>query len=202
MKFDLLHTLDGEIENAASMADKLAWFAKNNYTVKLPKYVGANSTREEIAQAVTEEFQQSKEIFDGLAEPLEELLARHEKTLDDFFSNFDYRLPEVIRVRFTSYGPGGSYRPPDRINVMLKDDPQWALQMIVHETIHIIIEEPLIKKFDVPHWEKEALVDTLCLSERLKEVCPNYKRQKQTTTVPETLIEKLRLKNQTSLTQR
>lgn len=161
MKFILRHTLKSETQYASKILANLNWFTKNGYKIKLPKDIGPDSKQNKINKAIINDFQAANKIFQKIKPEIEQILIRNQEILENFFSCFDYSIPNKVMVYFTIYGPGGSYSPPDKIIVMLKDDPEWILKMIIHEVLHIIIEKPFIKKFNILHWEKEFIVDRL-----------------------------------------
>lgn len=127
MKFILNYTLQNEINYAKNMASKLEWFKKNNYKIKLPKGIDADSTDTEIKNAVEKEFSDSSKLYKNLKSKLNKLITTEEKAIKNFFSCFDYDVPEKVNVFFTIYGPGGSYSPPDKITIMLKNSTTWIL---------------------------------------------------------------------------
>jgi hypothetical protein len=196
MNFSLNYTIENEIENAEKIACKLKWFKENNYRILLPHGINEESTRDEVRLAVRSEFREKEDVFMNLKTDLEEYIERNEEVMEEFFSYFNYDLPEKIIVNFTSYGPGGMYTLPNIAVVILKDSPQQTLQMILHEVIHLIIEEPFVKKYNLSHWEKELTVDTLCLEENLKNIFENYKPQPQTVGIKADFLSKLGYKKE------
>ncbi|PLX27849.1 hypothetical protein C0583_01270 [Candidatus Parcubacteria bacterium] len=199
MNFTLHYTLKNEIEHARNMVSKLGWFEKNGYKIKLPNRIDINSSNDEIIKAVETEFPSANKIYTELKPQLKRLIVENTKIINYYFSLFGYNTPDTVNVYFTIYGPGGSYSPPNKISVMLNNSPNWILKMIIHETIHIIIEQPFIKKYNISHWEKEAIVDALCMSKILKNICLNYKPQKQTKKISTDLINNLNFKEKTFL---
>jgi len=102
---------------------------------------------------------------------------------------FALPLPQTISVHVTVYGTGGSYHPRgqhplaangDAISVM---DPLVAqsrnisvnfIGNVVHEITHLLIEEPVVRRFGLSDEEKEALVDKLCSCKELIPVVGTY----------------------------
>ena len=84
-------------------------------------------------------------------------------------------------VKLTKYGPGGSYDPKTGTVTMLttkggqfkKLDP---VETIVHEVVHMGIENEIVARYKLSHPEKERLVD-LFVQKLYKEEMPNYKLQ-------------------------
>lgn len=77
------------------------------------------------------------------------------------------KLPEQLDI-VCAYGRGGSYYYSGEKPVILfrvSDYPaDWPLYgMFVHEFVHILIEEPIIIKHNVPQDLKERIVDLICL---------------------------------------
>lgn len=198
MKFILCHSLENEIQHALKMLAKLSWFTQNGYKIKLPEGINQDCKKEAVEKVVAFEFQEVNKLFQKIKPEIEQILNKNQNTIQKFFSYFDYDIPDKVIVYFTIYGPGGSYSVPDKIIVMLKDDPEWILKMIIHETIHIIIEEPFIKKFSISHWEKEFIVDGLCSTSILKKLYSNYTPQKQTKKPSLKVIKKLKFKKDPS----
>ncbi len=198
MKFILCHSLENEIQHALKMLAKLSWFTQNGYKIKLPEGINQDYKKEAVEEVVAYEFQEADRLFQKIKPEIEQTLNKNQITIKNFFSFFNYDIPDKVIVCFTIYGPGGSYSVPDKIIVMLKDDPEWILKMIIHETIHIIIEEPFIKKFGISHWEKEFIVDGLCSTPILKKLYSNYNPQKQTKKPNLKVIKKLKFKKDPS----
>ena len=194
MKFILRHSLENEIQYALKMLARLSWFTQNGYKIKLPEGINQDDEKEAVKEVVTCEFKEVNKIFQKIKPEIEQMLIKNQNTIKNFFSFFDYDIPDKVIVYFTIYGPGGSYSAPNKIIVMLKDDPEWILKMIIHETIHIIIEEPFIKKFGISHWEKEFIVDKLCSISVLKKLYSNYTPQKQTKKPCPEVIKKIKFK--------
>lgn len=60
-----------------------------------------------------------------------------------------------------------------------KDDRVNTIQILVlHEMLHASIEDNIIKKYNLEHWEKERLVD-LIISIVLPDICPGYHIQEK-----------------------
>ena len=83
----------------------------------------------------------------------------------------------------TRYGSGGNYDADDRAIMIrvasggkFKGTYRDPLETIVHEMMHLGIEEKIVKKFKLTHWEKERVVDQICQKE-FKDIFPAYKLQ-------------------------
>ena len=76
------------------------------------------------------------------------------------------KLPEQLDI-VCAYGRGGSYYPGEKPVILFRvsDYPaDWSpYGMFMHEFVHILIEEPIIIKHNVPQDLKERIVDLICL---------------------------------------
>ncbi len=82
------------------------------------------------------------------------------------WKNWKFKLFPSYQVKLTAYGPGGSY-DFNHGNIIMKTKESGEFvrdpyHTIVHEIIHIGIEESIVKKFELTHLEKEGLVDSIC----------------------------------------
>lgn len=194
MEFLLNHSLEEEVKNVEEIVGMIKWFDNNGYKILLPDGVGTNSTKEEIERLTSGEFENNSIIFNTLKSRLEEEIENNKISIETFLSCFHYDIPEKVLVNFTSYGPGGMYTLPNSMAVMLNDSPTNVLKTVLHEMIHLIIEEPFVQKYNLSHWQKEAVVDTLCLDEQLKDIFVGYKRQPQTKNIKLDFLDKLEYK--------
>lgn len=92
--------------------------------------------------------------------------------------NWPFKLVDEYKILVTLYGPGGQYNSETDSIFML---PQSRLttnfaQNVVHEIVHIGIEQNIVQKYHLTHWEKERLVDLICAL-YLNNVMPGYALQ-------------------------
>lgn len=97
-----------------------------------------------------------------------------------------------ILLHITRFGTGGSYHPLNTtqwgqpvITVMSEDlavkrgVTRTIAKTLVHESIHLVIEAPVVNAPKLGHEEKEALVDAVCSCDELKALVDQpYPRQK------------------------
>ena len=83
-------------------------------------------------------------------------------------SKFDWSFKEFERyaVNLTLYGPGGSFDPTAG-SILIFTTPGGQFKgydkptaTLIHEIVHIGIDESIISKYNVPHPLKERIVDT------------------------------------------
>lgn len=86
------------------------------------------------------------------------------------------------KVTLTLYGPGGSFNPEEGSLLMLTtkegqfkqyDNPANTL---IHEIVHIGIEQSIVQKYHLDHGLKERIVDTFVYL-NFKEALPEYRIQ-------------------------
>lgn len=174
--------------------DKLSWFKENGYNVALPEHKSFNelySSPEKVATInlkeleaifVTEVYQKSD--FDKGLRAIrlgESVVEESVKKLVELHKNWNFKLMPKYEVVLSLYGPGGSYDPSSG-QIVVKTDRSIgfscgkdAYHSVIHEIVHIGIEENIVEKYKLAHWEKERLVDLIC-SKYLK--LPEYDMQK------------------------
>lgn len=95
---------------------------------------------------------------------------------------WDFKVYEEYNIVFTLYGSGGSY-DPDNGTITLFTNPEGQFKRykspvntIIHEFIHLGIEESIIQQYQLSHVYKENLVDQMVYLLFKKEL-PDYKIQ-------------------------
>jgi hypothetical protein len=70
-------------------------------------------------------------------------------------------LPNEFNIHMTLYGPGGQYNPWTA--EMFVRACNWStpllLEIIMHEAVHIAIEDRIIQRYNVSQYQKERIVD-------------------------------------------
>jgi hypothetical protein len=112
---------------------------------------GLDST--ELMKAQGNEFSQYREVMKEVLQ-----VFRHLQQLWGFF------IPKEYQVKISRFGTFGSYNVEKcRILVrVVKALLNKPLETLIHESIHIGIEECIVKKYDLNQLEKEVVVDLLC----------------------------------------
>jgi len=164
---NIRYSKEAEISRVKDILDKASWYKEQGYAkiVRLPGGV----TLEEIKGKVEEDI-----LLASLDEEYNESLFRKtaleiEKKWLDMCKKWPSRDMESMGINFhrsyeihlTRYGTGGSYDKPNDItlNIYGKETEMLA-RIVFHEMLHLAIE-PLIEKYNIPHWRKERLVDIL-----------------------------------------
>ncbi len=91
-------------------------------------------------------------------------------------------MPKELQI-WCSFGCGSNYlRKSDDLAVMpfrmsrYPDDPTKILNVMFHEFVHMLIQKPIIQKYDVPQDLKERIVDLICYEFIKKPVQPMFEK--------------------------
>ncbi len=96
--------------------------------------------------------------------------------------DWDFKLYESYPVVFTLYGTGGSYNPDlGEVTLFTTTDGKFMnyrepANTIIHEIVHMGIEESIVQKYQLPHGLKERIVDTIVYL-LFKQALPDYRIQ-------------------------
>lgn len=84
--------------------------------------------------------------------------------LKPIIKNAKIKIPGKLTI-LTTYGDGGAYNYADNeIYLEMTNRPRdRILGTVLHEFIHLLIEVPIIQKYNVPQDLKERIVDIICL---------------------------------------
>jgi len=132
-----------------------------------------------------------------------ELISNMIQQLETFKKEEDWNFKsfEPYHVVFTLYGTGGSYDPDTGVitlftnkkgDFMNYDEPE---NTIIHEIVHIGMEQSIVQKYQLSHGLKERVVDTFVFL-MFRELLPEYKIQSMgDAKIDEYLTQKEDLKN-------
>lgn len=81
--------------------------------------------------------------------------------LTQWHAQWRFRIFSTYTVFLTHYGTGGSYIHTCGA-VILRTDRYNDFATIIHEIVYIGIEEVIVNKYKLSHWEKERVVDLIC----------------------------------------
>jgi len=87
-------------------------------------------------------------------------------------------LPPEFNIHISLYGPGGSYNPfTAEMSVRVRDNNiPTLLDVILHEAVHIGIEQNIIMRYNVSQNMKERIVDHFTVH-LFDDILPNYRLQ-------------------------
>ncbi|MEM1180951.1 MAG: hypothetical protein AAGM22_21605 [Acidobacteriota bacterium] len=169
----------------AGLHRDMDFFKANGYDVALPNHPAFAADAESLGsvELFADEVYRLSAFETALG-----VLAEKSSTLRDALAAYEsfeglegFRSFDRYRVTLTLYGPGGSYHP-DSGGIVLLTTPDGrfkgggGVHTIVHEMMHLAVEDGLVQRFGLSHWEKERLVDFLVKRE-FRELLPNYELQ-------------------------
>ena len=174
-----------------------SWFIQNKYQVDLPQHEAFTKLYKNPETVLSYDENHLRnifytEIYDSTA--FDKGLKKIQKTktivenalekVAPLHGNWGFKLMPQYEIILTLYGPGGRYNSRTG-QVIMKTTPDGTFHCynnvattIIHEIVHIGIEENIVHKYKLTHNEKERLVDLIC-SNYLKEFLPNYKLQER-----------------------
>lgn len=101
---------------------------------------------------------------------------------EEFHKKWDFNIFKEYKLFLTLYGPGGSYDPSKgEITILTTKTGEFKnrknpIGTIIHEFVHIGIEERIIQKYNISQIIKERIVDKF-VSANFKDLLPNYSIQ-------------------------
>lgn len=189
----------------ASLIKDLPELKKSPYTVSLPEQKDFEAVyqnpalleeRAELLRKIFYEEVYDASKFDATLKVLchtEDVVKKALKKLAVLEKNWGFRVKQRYDIVVTVYGTGGEYRweDPEVGTVLVKVDTRKTAKnytkTILHEMVHIGIQEDIVNKYELSHWEKERLVDLIC-SIYLKDLLPEYGMQKSADTKIDTFV--------------
>ncbi len=188
---------EAEAEYIWRTLQDISFFEENNYQLSLPKHslidnlidsVKAGNFGERhyelIQSMMTDSIYNRDDYLLGYKklEHRRDLMNQMINEIDDFDLNWPVKTFKVYQINLTLYGPGGSY-DPDEGSILIYTSPVGMFKnydephnTIIHEVVHIGIEDSIVRKYDLPHPLKERIVDTF-VSLNFGQYLPNYKIQ-------------------------
>lgn len=179
------------------LTKKLPWFNANGYNVSLPQHKMFEKLYQNPALITEKDVDSLRNIF--YAEVYDEsrfaaileairqtkgILKNALQKLNFLKNNWGFDIKRRYEIVLTLYGPGGNYKGINEVGFVIKkiapnnfvESTEKYIKTIVHEIVHIGIDEIIVQKYKLKHWEKERLVDLICLL-YLKDLVPWYKAQ-------------------------
>ena len=190
-------TVKTESEYIWRTIQDVKFFEENNYQISLPKgqIVEELKVKSKSGNLVTEDYVRLERfvmdsVYDesdyrkGFEKIVKEaaLINKMINQLNKSKFNWAFKTFETYSLNLTLYGPGGSYNP-DEGSILIYTTPTGQFKnydnpanTIIHEVVHIGIEEAIITKYNVPHALKERIVDTF-VSLNFGQDLPDYRIQ-------------------------
>lgn len=185
-------TADESFEYLMYLYGKMSFYQQHGYQVSLPTHPSfqnistATMTDSEISDLkniFTNEVYNIHDFAKGLAalEKYHETIQNAVARLLELHESWGFKVFPQYQVQLTLYGPGGSYNYEDGTIIMLtrpdgtfKREPPY--QTVIHEIVHIGIEETIVQHYQLSHPDKEHLVDLIC-SIYFADLMPYYRMQ-------------------------
>ncbi|MDO9577235.1 MAG: hypothetical protein Q7J16_05075 [Candidatus Cloacimonadales bacterium] len=98
---------------------------------------------------------------------------------EEFHQNWDFKVFKNYKLFLTLYGTGGTYEPfKGEITMLTTKTGEFKrgidpLGTVIHEFVHIGIEERIIQKFNISQIIKERIVDKF-VSANFRDIVPDY----------------------------
>jgi len=158
-KLNIKYSAQIELDRVMGSIKKLPWFRENNYLISLPEGVSESSSEEKIREAVEKEYSENIQVYKKEKISLLECWEKYGEILEEKLKECSLIFHPEYEVLFSAYGVGGSYQLPNLFIVNAKRKYQiGVLRTVIHEIIHLAIEED-IQKYKIEHWVKERIVD-------------------------------------------
>jgi len=170
-------TAEQEFAFLRKLSTWMDFFNKRHYDVELPtttKLLTYFQNAKELPDDIRLKRLFEKEYDPSFYQPGLQNLKAHEQairsifpTLVDFHNRWGFRIFPEYSVYLTRYGPGGFYDSQNAIiRMMTRADGTFKRShpghTVVHEIVHIGLEEDIVERFKLTHGEKEGLVDKVC----------------------------------------
>jgi len=115
-----------------------------------------------------------------------EIKTKFEQVVNKFLApllpSWNATMPKFLELR-CAYGKGsGYYRPDSDHAIMLfrvsryPENPEDIFNIMFHEFVHMLIQTPIIQKYNVPQDLKERIVDLICYEFIKKPVQPMFEK--------------------------
>ncbi len=189
-----LQTADEEFDYLWFLLEKVQFYKENGYSVSFPDnpeiqalvenpktLKGAN--KNELRQLFKQDIYDPNFFTEGLkALNVErDIIVGVFSDLQSFKVQWGFKLFPEYQIRLTRYGPGGNYNSKKGVvKILTRKDGSFKrlhpAHLAVHEITHIGIEDCIVKKYKLTHWEKERIVDRIC-SLRFSHLLPGYEIQ-------------------------
>lgn len=181
-------TLEEEFNNLKYVLKNKEFYEKNGYKAVYPNVIKLcdplilNDYSKMFSLFKDKEYDASfyQNGIDVISRLLSTIQSNVNKLMDicDFW---EFKVFKTYTVVLTKYGPGGSYdTTKGKITILTSSNGEFKRphpdHTIVHEIVHIGIEDSIIQKYKLSHWEKERLVD-LFVKKYFEKELPDYRLQ-------------------------
>lgn len=154
--------------------NQLPFYEKHGYRISLPESKEFRHPIPTNLRGKAFENFLKKEYREGFFIKGIEILKQNENTIRSIFpiliklqKAWKFKIFPTYTIGLTKYGPGGSYDSDTGKITMLTTIDGGFKQLnpadtVIHESVHMGIEDIIVKKYKLSHTEKERLVDLIC----------------------------------------
>lgn len=191
------NTVDEEMLYVWDKIKRIEFFNRFGYNLSLPKTQGINCL---ISKSLDNKLEDSDFSILEIEIPKVYSTSSYEKGINtiknsisaikETFNLFnkistkwEFKLFDEYLIRLTQFGPGGSY-DSNKGHIIMKTSKDGLIskrknpiESIIHEIVHIGIEDIIIQKNNIPHETKERIVDKFMVH-HFKEIFPDYLLQR------------------------
>lgn len=164
-------TIEEELDRILFYLEKIDWYKQHGYNPQLPKGKDftkpfSKSERQDKLRALKPNYRTHiYKIGQNLLTDSLESMKPIFNIFNDLHRAWGFKVYPSYEVVLTRYGMAGSYDElTGKIIMKLKDDGTYtkpARNTLVHEMVHIGIEDAIVAKFSLTQAEKERLVDSM-----------------------------------------
>ncbi|MFA5935191.1 MAG: hypothetical protein WC827_04900 [Candidatus Paceibacterota bacterium] len=164
LKLNIIYNKEFDTQRVIDTIKKVDWYIENGYNLKnlsFPKILNIERIKdyseEEIKNAVIGEY--SDDLYKENENFLIDNWDKISEEIELAFSKSSLSCQNEYRIHLTKYGIGGSYNLPNIVIINLNNSFKVGmLRTIIHEIIHLAIEEDIIK-YKIDQKQKERIVD-------------------------------------------
>lgn len=135
-------------------------------------------SKKDVLNAISNEIDKYGKEYQIAEKKIRDFWEKDKIKINIFFNRFGYPVPENIKIFLTRYGPGGYYELPDKITLRINQNfgnvKRSLEETLIHEIIHLILENPVVKKIGLNHEEKENLIESFFEKRELKMIFPEH----------------------------
>lgn len=189
-------TCEDEFENIWYLINNIDFFEQNNYTPILPQHSIIHSLiyKHKSSGLSSEDRVNFKNIFESdiynktlyengviNANKIINLIKQIFPLLKPYVYKWNFDLFSEYIISLSLYGTSGAYYSTENEGVIILRTNEYGIfkrgldpsATVVHEIIHIGIEHPIIKNFNLEHNIKERIVDKF-LAHHFSDMFPEY----------------------------
>ncbi|MCK9641564.1 MAG: hypothetical protein M0R39_16800 [Prolixibacteraceae bacterium] len=175
MKLKFEYSFETELESFEYLASSYETFKRYGYRVSVPSGFDLN-TKDKKGLKKQIELELESTMVKKAKKEIINRWGQNKDVINAFFDQLPYEKPNTMIVKLTKYGTGSfyNYGNPKYIVVMV-NTVRDLLMTVIHESIHCVIEKPVVQKHKLDQPTKEGLLDWLFINNiHIKSLFPDY----------------------------